>query len=139
MSLGLASALMIGMSGSGAAQEYVAVTNVTFDPVAQLCIEGAAAPCVRVTGTLTCASTGLAQLVDIFVVQRDQDAVNNLDLLDFACSTEPRAFSATAETDGCDPIGGDKAGCFRPGRATARAVVFRGPVVAEETIRIRKQ
>ncbi|HJR90721.1 MAG TPA: hypothetical protein VJ782_11245, partial [Aeromicrobium sp.] len=58
----------------------------------------------------------------------DLRGVDNLDLLDFACSTQPRTFTVVAE----ELFGRE----FRPGRATVTARVD-GTVIASETIRIR--
>jgi hypothetical protein len=135
---GLACVLSLGISQAVAGQEYVTVTNVTIDKVAYLCGETTESGCVRLTGTLTCETTGLAQLIDLFIQQRDLSGVDDLDLLDFACSTEPRSFNVAVESGGCDPGVPPPNGCFRPGRATVQAVVFRGLVLAEQSVRIRK-
>jgi hypothetical protein len=118
------------------AQEFVNVTDVSFDKVAHLCGESTASGCVRLTGTITCESTGLADLVEVFLRQRDLQGADNLDLLDFACSTEPRAFTAIVEFDGCG-FPETRAGCFRPGPALARAFLS-DELVAEERVIIRK-
>jgi hypothetical protein len=88
---------------------------------------------------MTCDATGPAEWVEVFLTQGKVTGGDNLDLLDFACSTEPRPFVDTPETEGCDvPFTGKREGCFRPGRATVRAYI-RGVLIAEETVFIRKQ
>ena len=117
----------------------VTVTNVTFERNATLCGELATSACVRVSGTMTCDAAGPAEWVEVVLTQRGVTGQDNLDLLDFACSTEPRAFRVAAETFTCEvEFTGRREGCFRPGLATVQAVKD-GVVIAEETVLIRKE
>jgi hypothetical protein len=140
-SLALGAALAGASFGVAAADPvYVTVTDVTFDRVATLCNEFAASGCVRLTGTITCAEAGLPVLVEIFLRQGDITGGDNLDLLDFACSPVPRAFLVHVEFDGCSVPGiRNPAGCFKPGPATAVAQVFRGEVLTEQRVLVRKR
>ena len=136
-SIALAGMLAGSTVGPVAGQEIVTVSSITFDRVAHLCGQTTASGCVRLTGTMTCASAGFAQLVNVFLDQRGLIGLDNLDLLDFACSPEPRSFTVVVENEGCG-FTNTPAGCFRPGPATVRAVVFRGPVITEQSVLIRK-
>ena len=135
-SIALAGIVLGASTAPVAAQEYVNVTEVTFDKVAHLCGEGSASGCVRLTGTITCEAEGLANLVEVFLQQRSIEGADNLNLLDFACSTEPRAFNVAVEFDGCGAPE-SRAGCFKPGRALARAFVG-SDLVAEERVVVHK-
>lgn len=133
--LALATLILGASAAPAAAQEFVDVTAVTFDRVAHLCGESTASGCVVVSGTITCAATGPAELVDVSIRQRGIDGISNLDLLDFPCSTQPRPFTAIAETFGCG-FPGERTGCFKPGPATVSATVS-GVVVAEARVLVR--
>ena len=126
---GLLAGLLAAASGSAvaASEHFVEVTDITFAS-AEMCGDEAKNDCVVMTGTITCAEEGPAELVEVSLVQRDLRGVDNLDLLDFACSTQPRTFTVVAE----ELFGRE----FRPGRATVTARVD-GTVIASETIRIR--
>jgi hypothetical protein len=111
----LAGLLAVGVVAPAIADEtLVNVTGVTIDRAAY--IFGKDAPSIRVTGTLTCDATGPAEYTEIRATQRGVSGQTNLDLLDFACTTEPRAFTAVVESF-CDP-----GSCFRRGAARVQAV-----------------
>jgi hypothetical protein len=127
-SLFLAGVIAAASAGTVAASDhFVEVTDVTFSG-AEMCGTATKSACVVITGTMTCAEEGPAELVNMEITQRGLRGTDNLDLLDFACSTEPREFTAIAETFG--------AGLFRPGRARVTASLS-GTVIASDTIRIR--
>jgi hypothetical protein len=134
--------VMVGGTASvvHADEVVVTVTAVTIERNAALCGELAASGCVRLSGTMTCDATGPAEWVQFYVTQRNTSGLDDLDLLDYACSTEPRSFIVTAETFGCDaPFQRNATGCFRPGPAQVRAVAMdRNVVVLEQTVFIRR-
>ena len=108
-----------------------------FDRAAHLCGDSTASGCVILSGTLTCAETGLAELVSVTLQQRGLVGTDNPDLLDFACSPEPRSFNVIAETFGCDAPARPSTECFRPGPAVVEASVS-GVVLTQGTVRVRK-
>ena len=122
----LALALLAAAPAAAMAEEFVTVTSVTIDPVATLCETRG---CVIVTGTITCDGVGAAELVNLDVYQGRVQGFDDFDLLDFACSTEPRPYTIVAENY-LDQR-------FHPGRATAVASID-GSVVASATVRTRR-
>lgn len=120
--------------GAVSADEFVNATSVTFDKIAY--IYEAGTPAVVVSGTMTCDATGPAVEVYVNITQRQATGYSNSELLDFACSTEPRAFTITLE-GWCDDEVRDPE-CFRPGRATIRAYVG-GITLTEETVLIKRR
>ena len=134
-SVALAGVVLGAGATPASAGAFVEVTDITFDRVAHLCGDIKTSGCVIMTGTITCAETGLAELVSVELRQREIRGTDNLDLLDFACSTEPRTFSVIAETFGC--VFGERAGCFRTGPATVEASVS-GQVLTTERVIVKR-
>ena len=134
-SLALAGVVLGASAAPATAGVFVEVTAITFDRVAHLCGDIRTSGCVIMTGTITCAETGLAELVSVELRQREIRGTDNLDLLDFACSTEPRTFTVIAETFGC--VFGERAGCFRTGPGTVEASVS-GQVLTTERVLVKR-
>jgi hypothetical protein len=126
-SVALATLVMAAGTGVVSAVETVNVTSVTFDSTAVLCGGEKTNDCAIIHGEITCDATGPAELVSVVLTQRGTRATDNLDLLDFPCTTTPTEFTVVVESFG---------DLLRRGRATVIASV-EGTVIATEKIQIR--
>ena len=108
----IAALLALTMAAPAMAEDdAVTVTSVKLDRTGYL--SGSLSATVRITGTITCAATGPADLTTTIARQRRAVGQDNLDLYWFPCTTTPQPFSLVVESLTCDEVASDQ--CFRRG------------------------
>jgi hypothetical protein len=118
------------------AESYIAVTDVTLDPVAHT--SRTSNGVVVVSGTIACSSDGeVSERLVLTLTQRGATGTDNLEFEGYICATEPSSFRVPLEYATPCPIGSRFPQChFTAGPALLRATVD-GVLLAEAQVLIR--